>query len=76
MTIALPSANGTREFERQGDKLLGTFGADELRVEIAYVPTSGRLTWANSRTPDGPLNAPSDLVKVSDSTELPTPSPF
>ena len=76
VTIALPSVNAPLAATRQGDKLVGTVGKSKLRFEVVYLPQSGHLTWANSRTPDGPLNKPGEMTKVSDSTALPTPSPF
>ena len=76
LTIALPSANGSLPATRGGDTLSGTFGQAKLRFEAVYLPASGHLTWANSRTADGPLNKPTELTKTSDSTALPTPQPF
>jgi len=71
-TIAIP-------LTRDGDKLLGrypempgAFGSGRLRVEITILPESGHLTWANSRTEDGPLDTPIEMVKVSDGTAYPT----
>jgi hypothetical protein len=59
---------------RQGDKLLGTYKAGNVsaRVEMTYLPASGHMTWANSRTPDGPLNKPTEMVKVSSGTAYPS----
>ena len=76
VTIALPSANAQLPATRHGDKLLGTFGDKNLRFEVDYLPQSGHLIWANSITADGPLNKPTEMTKVSDSTALPTPTPF
>ena len=76
VTIALPSVNAPLPATRQDDKLVGTFGDEKLRFEVVYLPQSGHLTWANSRTPQGPLNKPTEMTKVSDSTDLPTPHSF
>jgi hypothetical protein len=70
-TLAMP-------LTRQGDKLVGTYkvpGVGDLRAEVGYLPQSGHLTWSNSRTPDGPMNKPDEMVKVSESTAIPTESP-
>jgi hypothetical protein len=62
---------------KDGDKLVGTYESPSgsLRLEITYLPDSGHTTWANSRTPDGPLNAPDELEKVSESTTIPSSAP-
>ena len=66
-TLALP-------LRRQGDKLIGTYraGGVNLRVEMIYLPASGRMTWANSQTANGSLNKPTEMVKVSSGTAYPT----
>ena len=70
---ASPRPTVAIEMTRSGNTLSGTFGSDPtLRAQIVYVPETGHLTWANSRTPDGPLNAPDELVKVSSGTAYPT----
>ena len=75
VTIALPSENAAVPGTRQGDTLSGIVGKN-LRFEVVYLSSSGHLTWANSRTPDGPLNKPTEMTKTSDSTALPTPMKF
>jgi len=59
---------------RRGNVLTGTYrsGSQTLRVQMAYQPSTGHLAWANSRTPNGPLNSREDLVKVSQGTAYPT----
>ena len=37
-----------------------------------YLPDSGKATFANSRTADGPLNQPDIMVKVTQGTAYPT----
>lgn len=68
-TMAIPLA-------RHGDKLVGTYevaGLGKVRLEIDYLPQSGRLTWANSKTPNGPLiKDPGMFAKVSGGTAYPT----
>lgn len=61
---------------RQGDKLVGTFRANghTLRAEVVYLPASGHITWANSKTLNGPLYKLDELVKTSGSTAIPTTS--
>lgn len=59
---------------RQGDTLAGTYrmGDVDVRAQIIYVPASGHITWANSQTPNGPLDKPTEMAKVSGSTAYPT----
>ena len=67
-TLAIP-------FTRHGDTLAGAYkvpGMGRLRAEIAYLPRSGQLAWANSSTPSGPLGKPVKWVKVSGGTAYPT----
>jgi hypothetical protein len=75
VTIALPSTNVSLPATREGNTLSGTVGKDNLRFEVVYL-SSGHLTFANSGTPDGPLNKPTEMTKTSDSTALPTPTKF
>jgi hypothetical protein len=72
MKPASPRPTLPIRMERSGNFLVGTFGEPALRAEIAYQPESDKATWANSRTPDGPLNKPDLLVKVSEGTAYPT----
>jgi hypothetical protein len=81
-TFVYPTPNGrpsTLEIPlvRQGDKLVGTFRESNktVRAEVAYLPASGRIAWANSRTLNGPLNKPNELTKASVSTAIPTVLP-
>ncbi len=59
---------------RQGDKLLGTYkgGNGSVRTELTYLPASGHMTWANSRTAEGPVINPTEMVKVSSGTAYPS----
>ena len=59
---------------RKGDKLVGTYRAGDVntRTEMIYLPASGHMTWANSLTPNGPLNKPTEMVKVSSGTAYPS----
>ena len=78
-TPASPRPTLAVSLTREGDKLRGRYppepggdGQGELKVEITVLPQSGRITWANSRTDDGPLDDPIEMAKVSDSTAYPT----
>ena len=59
---------------RQGDTLVGRYKAlnQNLRAKMVYEPSSGRATWTNSRTADGPFNKPTTMIKVSEGTAYPT----
>jgi hypothetical protein len=69
---ASPGPTEAISLKRQGDTLTGVFTDLTLRVEIVYLPGSGKITFAGSRTPDGPLSKPDTMVKVSPGTAYPS----
>jgi hypothetical protein len=76
-TPASPLPTLPIRMQRHGDTLSGTFYGDStrrtrLRAEIVYLPESGKATYANSRTADGPMNKPDTFVRVSHGTAYPT----
>ena len=77
-TLVLAEAQPHCDLTRVGEMLRGTMtvGVGDVAVEIVYQPQSGDVTWSNAIVPEGSMNAPSTMVRVSTSTAIVTPSPF
>ena len=76
--IAYTTARTLVLFKRHGDELEGVarLGSDEYRVEAVYSPVTRRLTFRNATVPGGPMSTPVEMIRTSESTAIPSESPF